>query len=100
MQTQVPINAQAISSFCRKWQVREMSLFGSVLRDDFGPDSDIDVLVSFAPDAPWSLWHLIEMREELQALFGRPVDLVEKEALENPFRRQAILQSRKIIHAA
>lgn len=100
MKARIPIDKPALADFCRKWQIREFSLFGSVLRDDFGPASDVDVLVSFAPDAPWSLWDLIEMRDELAAMFGRRVDLVEKEALENPFRRQAILSTREIVHAA
>ena len=89
-----------IEAFCRKWQVREFSLFGSVLRDDFRPDSDVDVLVSFEPEAPWDLFHLVEMRDELIALFGRDVDLVEKEGLRNPFRRRAILNTREVIYAA
>jgi predicted nucleotidyltransferase len=89
-----------IEAFCRKWKVRELSLFGSVLRDDFRPDSDVDVLVSFEPDAPWDLFHLVEMRDELIALFGRDVDLVEKEGLRNPFRRRTILDTREVIYAA
>lgn len=78
----------------------ELSLFGSVLRDDFGPDSDIDVLVSFAPDAQWSLLDLVEMQEGLEKIFGREVDLVEREGLRNPFRRRAILNQRKVIYEA
>jgi predicted nucleotidyltransferase len=89
-----------IEAFCRKWKIRELSLFGSVLRDDFRPDSDVDVLVSFEPDAPWDLFHLVEMRDELIALFGRDVDLVEKEGLRNPFRRRTILDTREVIYAA
>jgi hypothetical protein len=87
-----------LETFCQKWRVRELSLFGSVLRDDFGPESDVDVMVSFAGDAAWSLWDLTAMRDELVAMIGRPVDLVEKEALRNPFRREAILRTRKIIY--
>jgi len=78
----------------------ELALFGSVLRDDFRPDSDIDVLVSFQPDAPWSLWDLFDMRQELQEMFGREVDLVEKEALRNPFRKHEILQNHEVVYAA
>lgn len=94
----IPINE--IEAFCRKWKIRELSLFGSVLRDDFRPDSDVDVLVSFEPEAPWDLFHLVEMRDELIALFGRDVDLVEKEGLRNPFRRRTILDTREVIYAA
>ncbi len=76
----------------------ELSLFGSVLRDDFGPESDIDVLVSFTDDAPWSLWDLTAMSDELSGLVGRRVDLVEKEGLRNPFRRHTILATRQVIY--
>ncbi len=96
----IDISEEQIVEFCRKWKVKELSLFGSVLRDDFGPESDIDVLVTFEPDAPWSLWDLIDMREELQHLFGRTVDLVEKDALRNPFRRAEILRNHKVVYAA
>lgn len=75
-------------------------MFGSVLRPDFGPASDIDVLVSFAPDAAWSYWDWPAMTERLEEIFGRPVDLVEKAALRNPFRRREILNTRRVIYAA
>ena len=80
----------------RCWVFLELA----VLRDDFGPDSDVDVLVSFAPDAPWSLFDLVDMRDELKAILSREVDLVEKDALRNPFRRQAILAHREVVYAA
>lgn len=91
---------QELATFCRRWQVRELSLFGSVLRDDFSPGSDVDVLISFDADAPWSLWDLTTMQDELSSLFGRPVDLVEREGLRNPFRRERILSTRKVVYAA
>ncbi|MCJ7674220.1 MAG: nucleotidyltransferase family protein [Sedimentisphaerales bacterium] len=96
----IDISEDRLAGLCRKWKVTELSLFGSVLREDFGPDSDIDVLVTFQPDAPWSLWDLLDMREELQHLFGRDVDLVEKDALRNPFRRAEILGNYKVVYAA
>ncbi|HOM18665.1 MAG TPA: nucleotidyltransferase family protein [Thermoguttaceae bacterium] len=96
--TKLPISSAQLEVFCRKWRVRELSLFGSVLREDFAPESDVDVLVSFAEDATWSLWDLIAMRDELTEVMGRPVDLVEKEGLRNPFRRQRILETRKVIY--
>ena len=76
-----------------------MSLFGSVLRDDFKPDSDIDVLVTFSPEAQWSLWDFPQMQDELKAIFGREVDIVEKDALKNPFRRHSILTTRQVVYA-
>ncbi len=96
--TNILIPSDRLETFCRKWRVRELSLFGSVLRDDFGPESDVDVLVSFDEDAPWSQWDLIAMRDELVELFGRPVDLVEQEGLRNPFRRRRILETREVIY--
>jgi predicted nucleotidyltransferase len=96
----VTIDREQVTEFCRKWQVTELALFGSVLRDDFGPDSDVDVLVTFAPGAPWSLFDLAEASDELQGVFGRRVHLVEAEGLRNPIRRRAIMSSREVIHAA
>jgi predicted nucleotidyltransferase len=98
--SRVDIPRGRIAEFCRKWKVAEFSLFGSVLRDDFGPDSDVDVLVSFDPAATWDLFDLVTMRDELMAMFGRAVDLVEKEGLRNPFRQRGILSTREVIYAA
>ena len=89
-----------LAEFCRRWKVRELSVFGSVLRDDFTADSDIDVLVSFDSSAAWSLFDIVNMRQELAGLLGRPVDLVEEAGLRNPFRRAAILKSRRQVYAA
>lgn len=100
MSTSLDIDRQQIASFCQRWRIREMALFGSVLRADFSPASDVDVLVTFDDDAPWSLWELTTMRDELAALFGRDVDLVEKRAIKNPFRRRQILAGCEVIHAA
>jgi len=100
MKTQIPVDKDQITEFCLKWEIREFSIFGSVLRDDFRPDSDVDVLVSFATDAQWSLFDIVQMQDELKAIFGREVDLVEKEALRNPFRRRAILSGREVLYAA
>ncbi len=86
--------------FCRKWRVRELSPFGSALREDFRTDSDVDVLVSFEQGADWSLLDLVRMQEELEKLVGRRVDLVEQEALRNPYRRAAILKSKRVLYAA
>ena len=100
MAMQVRFDQFALEAFCRKWKVTELSLFGSVLRADFNPDSDVDVLVTFADDAPWTLLDIVEMIEELRGIFGRDVDLVEKEAIRNPFRRHAILNSYEVVYAA
>ncbi len=92
-----------IESFCTKWAVVELALFGSVLREDFGPDSDVDVLLSFALDARHGLFDLVKMREELRGIFGRGVDVLTKRAVEssrNPIRRSAILESARTVYAA
>jgi predicted nucleotidyltransferase len=89
-----------IETFCRRWSIRELSLFGSALRDDFRPDSDVDLLVVFEPGERWDLWDITTMENELQQMFGRRVDLVEKRALKNAFRRYEILTTRQVLFAA
>jgi predicted nucleotidyltransferase len=94
---------QKIADFCQRWKITELALFGSVLRDDFRPDSDIDVLVTFADDARWSLFHVVEMQDELVAIFGREVDLVSRrgiEASQNYIRRKHILSSAQVIYGS
>lgn len=102
MITKAPIEIpdEVIRSFCRKWKIEELALFGSVLRGDFRPDSDIDVLATFAPDAKWSVFDHARMREELSTLLGREADVIESAGLRNPFRRLEILATRKVIYAA
>jgi hypothetical protein len=94
------IPREPIEAFCRRWKVTEFSLFGSALRDDFGPQSDVDVLVRFEKDAGWSLFDLVDMQDELKAIFGREVHLVEAEALRNPFRRDEIMRTREVLYAS
>jgi len=96
----IAIPQDRIADFCRRWKITELALFGSVLRDDFRPDSDIDVLVTFAPDAGWSYFELFDVQDELEAMFGRSVDLVPSGGLKNPFRRASILNSRRVVYAA
>jgi len=97
----VVIPIECIAELCDRWQITEFALFGSVLRDDFRPDSDIDVLVSFAPTAQRGLTETLQIRDELEALFGRPVDLLVKAAIErsdNWLRRQNILNTARVIY--
>jgi len=96
----IDISEKLLNQLCLKWKVKELSLFGSVLREDFSPSSDVDVLVSFAPAAAWTLWDLMEMKDELEVLFCRPVDMVEKEALRNPWRKRQILSTYEVVYAA
>ncbi|MFP3868203.1 MAG: nucleotidyltransferase family protein [Desulfobacteraceae bacterium] len=92
-----------IADFCQRWQITELALFGSALRDDFSPESDIDVLVTFAANARWSLFDLVTMEDELRAIVGRDVDLVERRAVEkseNYIRRRHILESAEPLYVA
>ncbi len=100
MRLPIPLDQEKIEDFCRRWKISEFSLFGSVLREDFGSESDVDVLISFEPEIPWSLFDWMDMVEELQEILGREVDVVEKSGLRNPFRRRAILTTRRVIYAA
>jgi predicted nucleotidyltransferase len=103
MSAKIAIDRERIAEFCRRWKIVEFSLFGSVLRDDFRPDSDVDVLVSFAPDAEWSLFDHVAMEDELIGIIGRKVDLVSRRAVErseNWIRRKAILGSAEPVYVA
>ena len=99
MNANLQLDRDALAAFCRKWRIRELSLFGSALRDDFGPESDLDFLVSFEPGAEFDLYDLLEMKEELEASYGRSVDLIEKETMRNPWRKREILRTREVIYA-
>src|SRR3972149_3884125 len=93
------IPRKKISEFCRRWEVVEFSLFGSALRADFRPDSDVDVLVTFSKEAEISLFDLVQMKLDLEKIFHRNVDIIEKDALENPFRKREILRTAQVIYA-
>jgi predicted nucleotidyltransferase len=95
------VTPEQIEGFCRRWDVVGLAFFGSVLRDDFGPDSDVDAMVTFPPEAHRDLFDLVEMQDELAALLGRPVDLVTRAGVEhssNWIRRRAILESREAVY--
>lgn len=97
----IDVPMEGIESFCRKWKVQRMWLFGSVLREDFGPESDVDVLVEFATDGRWNLLDLVGAELELASIFGRPVDLVERQCVEqssNWIRRRHILNSARTLY--
>lgn len=89
-----------LREFCARWRMRKLWLFGSALRDDFGPGSDVDFLVEFEKSARWSLGDLCEMELELEAWLSRPVDLIEHRQLVNPVRRTHILAHRRLLHEA
>jgi predicted nucleotidyltransferase len=99
----IRIPQEQIADFCRRWNIIELSLFGSVLREDFRPDSDVDLLVVFAEGVRPSLAQRLDMQEELGRLLGRKVDLVERrlvETSENYLRRRHILNSAEPIYVA
>ena len=103
MNAHIHIPRSRIDRFCHRWQVSELALFGSVVREDFGPESDVDLLVSFEESARHTLFDMVRMEEELKGIFGREVDLVERAGVEqsrNHIRREAILESTETIYAA
>lgn len=91
---------EQIAEFCRRWNVTEFALFGSVLRDDFRPDSDVDVLIEFEGDYHPGYRGWLAMEDELRSMFGREIDLVRKEAVVNPYRRRHILANQEVLYAA
>ena len=99
----IDLESTSIRAVCRKWKIKELSVFGSVLRDDFRPDSDVDFLLDFDDDAEWALWDLEGMRRELSAIVGRDVDLLTREALlhtRNWLFRKIVLGQSEIVHAS
>lgn len=103
MHARIDIPSGKIAALCSRWQVVELALFGSVLRDDFGPDSDVDVLVRFDRGARHTLLDIVRMQDELSETLGRNADLIERAAVEqspNYIRRRAILESAETIYAA
>ena len=95
------VSEAKIAEFCKRWNISEFAVFGSALRADFRPDSDVDVLVSFGPQVHVTLFDMVHMQDELKAIFGREVDLVSKRGVEssrNYLRRKKILESAEVIH--
>ena len=103
MNPRIDIPADKIAAFCERWRIVELALFGSALRDDFGPDSDVDVLVSFGEGAKHTLFNLDDMELELKEIFGHEVDLVSRRGVEaspNYLRRNSILKSAQVIYGS
>jgi len=102
-QANIALPMAAITDFCRRWQIVEFALFGSVLREDFAAESDVDVLVRYAPGTTHSLRDYLTMHDELERLLGRRVDIVNRESLErsaNYIRRRAVLDAARTIYVA
>jgi predicted nucleotidyltransferase len=96
----VPIQTDKLPEFCHRWQIRELSFFGSVVRPDFSSRSDVDVLVTFEKSSTWSLFELAQMQLELQEMFGREVDLLEEDAIRNPYLLASIRRTKQVQYAA
>jgi hypothetical protein len=95
----VRIPKRELKEFCQRYEIRRLALFGSVLREDFGAGSDVDVLVLFSPEAHVGLLTLSRMQRELSGLFERPVDLVLMDGLK-PVIREAVLSDVEDVYAA
>jgi predicted nucleotidyltransferase len=96
----LPVSRQDLQTFCQRWHISEFAIFGSAAREDFRDDSDIDVMVQFEAAAEVGLWELVRLQRELQELLGRPVDVVEKGTIRNPYRRTAIERDLTVVYAA
>jgi uncharacterized protein len=95
-----PLPLEQIEAFCRKYGVTEFSLFGSILREDFGPDSDVDVMLAFQPGRGFTFENTPDIQDDLERLFGRPVDVIEKGRIRNPIRYRNIMNSYRVVYAA
>lgn len=96
----VAFDRAAIEAFCARWMVRELGLIGSATRADFHAGSDVDVVLTFDPASTWDLFDIVKMRDELAAIFGRPVDLIEEPAVRNPYMRATIERTKQVLYAA
>ena len=103
MKARISVDKQRIAAFCRARQIERLAFFGSVLREDFRPDSDVDVLVSFARGVSYGLFEMVHLEEELGSILGRKVDLIEREGVEqseNYIRRRYILETAEPVYVA
>jgi predicted nucleotidyltransferase len=99
----IEIREEKLKEICREYSIRELSIFGSALRNDFNPDSDIDLLIEFKPESGISLFDLVDLKKEFEELFGRDVDIVSKNAIKlsrNQLKKKSILENYKIIYAS
>ena len=103
MSPRIPIDSEKLAEFCRRWKIVELDLFGSVIREDFRQDSDVDVLITFAPEVNYSLFDLVHIQDELSEMLGRNVDLVDRDSVEhseNYIRRNHILSNLERVYVA
>ena len=94
----IPFDRSRITEFCQKWNIIRLALFGSVLREDFRPQSDVDVMVAFHKDSHWSLFDIVDMKFELEKIFKRDVDIVEDGTIKNPIKRRCIYEHLEVVY--
>lgn len=90
---------EGLTRLCQKWRIAELAVFGSAARGEMRPDSDIDLMVEFEPGSPWSAWGLVDLKRDFEELFGRPIDLVEKGTIRNPYRLKSIERDLRVVYA-
>ena len=95
----VPPPPGKLDALCRRWKIAKLTLFGSQARDDARPNSDVDLLVEYEPDAEWSLLYVARLHDEMAELFGRPVDLVRERNVTNPYRPASIRRHKRLLYA-
>ena len=96
----IDVSIEKVKALCEKYGIEELSLFGSVLREDFGPQSDVDVMLKFRPGHGFTFENTPDIQDDLAAIFGRPVDVIEKGRVRNPFRKHSIMNSYRVLYAA
>jgi predicted nucleotidyltransferase len=97
---ELQVSTEEMASLCRRWRIKELSVFGSVARGEMTAGSDVDLLVEFEQDSRPRAWGFVDLKLELERLFRRPVDLVQAGTIENPYRLRAIMRDRSLIYAA
>lgn len=98
--TSLGVDASVIADFCARRQIVRMEIFGSAARGELRAESDVDIMLTFQPSAPWSLYDIVDMQDELARLFGRAVDIVESGSVRNPYRARSIEHDLQVVYAA
>jgi uncharacterized protein len=96
----LPFPIDGLDDFCRRWRIAQLGVIGSALRPDFGPESDVDVIVTFEPGSEWDLFDIVAMRDELARIVGRSVDFIEESAVRNPYMLASIRRTKRVLYAA
>ena len=99
MEYRLEYDQKQLEECAHRWRMTRIELFGSWARGDSRPDSDVDLLITFAPEAPWNLFDIVIIKEELEAIFRRPVHLLEEGSVTNPFMLKSIRSNRQVLFA-